>query len=295
MKKNDPTSMQQADRKITILNDHRKLTRPTAYDKAIAFGIADRVSEGEDLEAILAEPGMPDQDTFFWWLEENPEASHRLRVKQQVREVLADQEKQKRQAKYLPRRWTELYPLIGPPPLLSTDNAQAYADLLAAFTEMLQPEDIMEQIQVKEAVDATWEKARYIREKAGLPERKHQVLIENQANYQRAVHKVEVPSARPATALDHSRGLQAAFKYYQALDVGHTRVSKRLDNALRQIERWRDGLGGKARVGSAQFIAAQFVTERFVADAETRATAGGAAEAAPPLAAPGEEPKEEPK
>ena len=94
MKKNDPTSVQQAGQKITILNDHRQLTRPTAYDKAIAFGIADRLGEGEDVEAILAEPGMPDQDTFFWWLEENPEASHRLRVKQQVREVLADQEKQ---------------------------------------------------------------------------------------------------------------------------------------------------------------------------------------------------------
>jgi hypothetical protein len=122
MKQNDAPSAQQAGKTITMLNAHRKLTRPTAYDKAIAFRIADRVGEGENLEAILGEPGMPDQDTFFCWLEENPEASHHLRVKQQVREVLADQEKKKRQAKYGPRRWTELFPLIGPPPLLSTEK-----------------------------------------------------------------------------------------------------------------------------------------------------------------------------
>jgi hypothetical protein len=289
MKQNDAPSAQQAGKTITMLNAHRKLTRPTAYDKAIAFRIADRVGEGESLEAILQEPGMPDQDTFYCWLEENPEASHRLRVKQQVRELLADQEKKKRQAKYLPRRWTELFPLIGPPPLLSTENAQAYADLLAAFAEMLQPEDIMEQIQVKEAVDATWEKARFIREKTGLPERKHQLLVRNQAQYQHQAGKAEASVAKPATALDHSRALQAAFKYYQGLDVGHTRASKRLDNALRQIERWRDGLGGKARALSTQFVAQQFV--QYVADAETGAVAGEAAEAAPALAPPGEEPK----
>jgi len=290
MKQNDAPSAQQAGKTITMLNVHRKLTRPTAYDKAIAFRIADRAGEGENLEAILGEPGMPDQDTFlffcFCWLEENPEASHHLRVKQQVREVLADQEKKKRQAKYGPRRWTELFPLIGPPPLLSTENAQAYADLLGAFAERLQPQDIMEQIQVKEAVDATWEKARHIREKTDLPERKHQLLVQNEAQYQRAVHKIEVPSARPATALDHSRGLQAAYKYYQALDVGHTRASKRLDNALRQLEGWRDGLGARARALSTQFVA-----EQFVAYAETGAIAGEATEAAPPLVPPGEEPK----
>jgi hypothetical protein len=180
-----------------------------------------------------------------------------------------------------------LVPLIGPPPLLSTENAQAYADLLAAFAEMLQPEDIMEQIQVKEAVDATWEKARFIREKTGLPERKHQLLVRNQAQHQAG--KAEASAAKPATALDHSRALQAAFKYYQGLDVGQTRASKRLDNALRQIERWRDGLGGKARALSTQFVDQQFV--QYVADTETGAIAGEAAEAAPALAPPGEESK----
>src|ERR1700730_10716046 len=285
MKQNDAPSAQQAGKTITMLNAHRKLTRPTAYDKAIAFRIADRVGEGENLEAILGEPGMPDQDTFFCWLWDKPEASHHLRVKEQVREVLADQEKKERQAKYGPRRWTELFPLIGPPPLLSTENAQAYADLLAAFAEMLQPEDIMEQIQVKEAVDATWEKARHIREKTDLPERKYQLLVQNQAQYQRAAGKAEA-TAKPATARDHSRALQAAYKYYQGLDAGHTRASKRLDNALRQIERWRDGLGARARALSTQFVA-----EQFEATAETSATSGGAAEAAPPLAPSGEEPK----
>ena|ERR1700730_4300176 len=150
---------------------------------------------------------------------------------------------------------------------------------------------MMELIWVKEAADATWEEARFMREKIGLPDRKHQFLVENEANYQRSVHKIEVPSTRPATALDHSRALQAAFKYYQGLDVALMRAIKRRDNALRQIERWRDGLGVRARALSEQFVAEQFVAEQLVAPAETAATAGEAVETAPPLAPSGEEPK----
>jgi hypothetical protein len=63
---------------------------------------------------------------------------------------------------------------------------------------------------------------------------------------------------------------------------------KRRDNALRQIERWRDGLGGKAQALSDKFIAEQALAERygvdhFLADAEIEAM-----EAASPLAPAGE-------
>jgi hypothetical protein len=112
--------------------------------------------------------------------------------------------------------------------------------------------------------------------------------------------------AKAATALDHSRGLEGDYKYYQGLDVAHTRAIKRRDHALRQIERWRDGLGGKARALSDRFISEQMLAERYgadqvgadqvVADAEIGAPVGapieadpvapprGAAEAAPLIA-----------
>src|SRR6266404_4160034 len=163
----------------TMLNTQATPARPAAYDKAIAFKICDRFGTGESLEAILAEPGMPDEHTFCRWLDEDSEVARQFRVKEQVREILAEQkmameaaEREKRsEVKYRARRWTEIYPLIGPRPVLSTESEQAYADLLTAFSELLQPQDIMAQIFVKQAVDATWEEARYIREKTQLPER----------------------------------------------------------------------------------------------------------------------------
>ena len=83
------------------------------------------------------------------------------------------------------------------------------------------------------------------------------------------------------------------IKYYQALDIAQSRAIKRRDNALRQIARWRDGLGAKARALSDKFIAEQALeqalAERYdavhlLADAETDNNADEAMEAAPQLA-----------
>jgi hypothetical protein len=48
-----------------------------------------------------------------------------------------------------------------------------------------------------------------------------------------------------------------------ALDMAQARKMKRRDNALRQIERWRAGLGGKAKVLSDKFISEQALAERY--------------------------------
>ena len=81
--------------------------------------------------------------------------------------------------KYIPPDWSKVYPLVGDPPVWSTENMQAYDDLINSFTQMLQPRDLMELIWVKEAGDATWEAGRNAREKNALPERKfRQQLIE---------------------------------------------------------------------------------------------------------------------
>jgi hypothetical protein len=45
--------------------------------------------------------------------------------------------------KYIPPDWSEVYRLIGGPPVGSTEM-QAYNDLLNAFTQMLEPRDEME-------------------------------------------------------------------------------------------------------------------------------------------------------
>src|SRR5262249_25751265 len=149
--------------------------------------------------------------------------------------------------KYIPPIWSKVYPLVGGPLVWSSENIEAYTELLNGFTEMLEPRDMMELMLTKEAADATWEAGRKAREKNSLPERKYQQRLNVWADLQRRTRAAETTAAKPATALDHSRGLEAGFKYYQALDIAQSRATKRRDNALRQIARWRDGLGAKAR------------------------------------------------
>jgi hypothetical protein len=191
--------------------------------------------------------------------------------------------------KYIPPDWNKVYPLLGGPPVWSTENMQAYNALLGEFTQMLQPCDLMELIWTKEAADATWELGREAREKNAVPERQYQLRLINDALAKRQARV----KADPATARDHSLGLRAGFKYHQGLDVAQSRAMKRRDNALRQIARWRDGLGGKAQALSDKFIAEQTLAERygvdqFLADAEIDDTVGEVIEAAPPLVPSGE-------
>src|SRR5262249_46285016 len=79
---------------------------------------------------------------------------------------------------------------------------------------------------------------------------------------------------------------------YQALDIAQTRAIKRRDNALRQIARWRDGLGRKACALSDKFVAEVALAERYgVAhsrDVEIDNIAGEVMEAAPAFAPAGE-------
>src|SRR5262249_41385280 len=135
-----------------------------------------------------------------------------------------------------------------------------------------------------------WEVARIAREKNGVPERKCQQRLKVLAELERRRTRAAEPTAaKPATALDHSLGLEGGFKHYQGLDIAHSRAIKRRDNALRQIARWRDGLGAKARRLSDKFVAEQALAESYCANqslayAEIDEPVGEAGQAAPQLA-----------
>jgi hypothetical protein len=126
-----------------------------------------------------------------------------------------------------------------------------------------------------------------------LPEQKYQERLRVLAEVERQRRPAESTAAKPATAFDHSRGLRVGFKHYQGFDIGQSRAIKRRDNALRQIARWRDGLGAKARRLSDKFISEQGLAERYgvtqlPTDAEAGAIAGDSIQAAPPLASAGD-------
>jgi hypothetical protein len=293
--------------------------RQIVYDREIFILICRKMLLGEDLQTICAKPPMPIPPVFLGWVEDHPEAraiyrsvdnfrSDRELAKQAAgvpaRANVAEWEEQVRancergwpadwiERKYTPPDWNKVYPLLGGPPVWSTENIEAYTELLNDFTEMLEPRDIMELTDTKGAADATWEAARAAREKNSLPEQKYQERLEVLAQLPRRRGAAESTAAKPATAFDHSRGLRAGFKHYQGLDIAQSRAIKRRDNALRQIARWRDGFGAKARRLSDKFIDEQALAERYRAtqlpvDAEADGIASDSVQAVPPLACAG--------
>jgi hypothetical protein len=69
------------------------------------------------------------------------------------------------------------------------------------------------------------------------------------------IEEVDAIVLKAATELDHAHALKAGLTYYERVEKLKMQAIKTRDNALAQIEHWRDGLGLKARGLSDQFIA----------------------------------------
>jgi hypothetical protein len=100
----------------TMLDTQGPPARPTACDKELTFKICDRFGNGESLEAILAEPGMPHERTFFRWLDEDSEVAERFRVSEEVREIFTGR-KMEEEAKEKKKRAEAKYGAHGDVPL----------------------------------------------------------------------------------------------------------------------------------------------------------------------------------
>src|SRR5215510_3406840 len=68
----------------------------------------------------------------------------------------------------------ELKSLFGPPPILSTERAQAFYDMFDGLAKSLRPADVMEKIFVWDLTVCTWDISRYNRHKSLLVERQYQ-------------------------------------------------------------------------------------------------------------------------
>jgi hypothetical protein len=249
--------------------------RQVAYDREMCIVICRRFLLGEDFRDICAKPPMPIPAMFLAWVQHHQEAReiHRcacnflsdrklakqlgapwvVAVTDWAEEVRAKLERgwpvDYLDRKYIPPDWNTVYPSLGYPPVRSTEDMRSYNIIINDFTQMLEPRDVMELIWTKEAVDAVWKANRLAREKSGS--------------------RVE-------------------SRYFQDLDIAQSREIKRRDNALRQIARWRDGLGGKVRALPEKFLAEPALAKRcgvaqVLAGAETGDTIGTAMETAPPL------------
>jgi hypothetical protein len=167
---------------------------------------------------------------------------------------------------------TELEELLGPPPVLSTENVKAYDEILARIVQSFMPVDFMEQMLIKQLADCMWDIERYVRHKSLSIECKHRELRERQARHAKTLaqrkdaqkNKLAVPEPatalgrmseleitiddsvkdvdaileKPATALDHARALEASIVYHLQLDHAYCTAIARRDDTLEQIERY---------------------------------------------------------
>jgi len=65
----------------------------------------------------------------------------------------------------------ELRELLGPPPVLGSEDDRAYDAIMGRLTQSLAPRDFVEQLLVKEVADCFWEVRRYTRQKTLTMER----------------------------------------------------------------------------------------------------------------------------
>ena len=240
--------------------------RPIVYDREIFIEICTRLLQGEDLRATCAKPPMPRDVVFLGWIQDHQEARAIYRSLQNFQSdrslakvlgtvLVVSTGEWLEQIRsnigrgwpadyidrgYIPPDWSKVYPVIGGPPVEGADNMQAYNDLLNAFTQMLQPRDLMELIWTKQATDATWAGMEEDEEKNGV-----------------------LSVAQMATGRDLRRVFEAGFNYCRSTQVAQSRVMRRRDDALRQLQRWRKGLGAKSRRLPDQFLDEQVLAERY--------------------------------
>jgi hypothetical protein len=183
--------------------------------------------------------------------------------------------------------------IFGPPPVLSTENVEAYNAMLAYCSNSVKPRDFIEQMLIRDTVDASWEIRRYLMHKnwgierkfrdrikyeakretesagrkrqlfAGQPEQEPREspelerVFELECDIDGSIEDIDRISQKP-DELDHARALENAIEFHEKLDKLHNAAVARRDNALEQLERYRNGLGQCLRRVSEEIIDAEF-------------------------------------
>jgi hypothetical protein len=204
--------------------------------------------------------------------------------------------------------------LLGPAPVLSSEDAKHYDAIWEHLLEILKPRDFLELLLMRQILDATWEVIRYTRhktlgierrfrqslefqaerkkeqkarreklaqelaEKTGHPIADFAQMLHLQAVMESTVDDFHEISRRPPTELEHNRALEAGILLQEQLDRLINSAVKRRNEALLLLEHYREGLGHYLRRISDQIIDA----------AATEIEGSGPALEAPPLAPPDE-------
>lgn len=179
---------------------------------------------------------------------------------------------------------------IAPAPLLPGEKQADYVDLALRMVKTAQPRDAIEEFLVRDVVDLTWEILRLRRVKAGILRASMGVGVQDvlaglgvdynkrnklgeswAAGDDAARTKVDVILTNAGLTIDEAtaRTLENKLDSFERLDRMLASAEARRNNALREIDRHRDALGGGVRRSIEEIEDAEF------RDVETGEAAAG--------------------
>lgn len=171
--------------------------------------------------------------------------------------------------------------ILGPAPLVHGESVEDYRSLLSQFAAAVDPDSIIDWLQIKDVVDLTWEIIRYRRVKAEIIDLEipfaaaplvRRVLIDKEKHYGPTIDSLRLQEAQnailnamgepafaetevaesvtqlglPLTSFSSS-ALVSKLDVIEAIDRLVARAEKRRDSVLQEIERRQAAFGGALR------------------------------------------------
>jgi DNA repair exonuclease SbcCD ATPase subunit len=162
-------------------------------------------------------------------------------------------------------RITELWALFGPPPVLSTEEKEAYDSLRKGFVAYYRPTNTLHLTLIRELVDTEWEIFRLVRHRTRGIERRFRTRIDDWVSRLKSINaqrKHEIKSLHPSrdkyseleTAvsnteskieeirkrqpdeLDYNRAIDEAAKFLEVLDKWLNTATARRNSVLKLLE-----------------------------------------------------------
>jgi hypothetical protein len=162
---------------------------------------------------------------------------------------------------------TELDELLGPPPLLPNESLEDYEGLQAGLRAKIVPQDVLEEIWLRDVLDLQWEVLRMRRLKARLLANSSpsglESLLHRRVNYsdvgkfvdawgrgdKEDIKEIELLLKSRGLGLDDvdAHSLLKRLEPLESIDRMISQAEARRNNALREIERAREAAARRLR------------------------------------------------
>ena len=179
--------------------------------------------------------------------------------------------------------------ILGAAPVLSTEDGARYEEIWDNLIECFRPSDFLELLLIRQVQDETWKILRFTRHQTVAIERHfrdsnnqfqraRQLKARKEAAAEEAAERASQPSSelnrlldledtvvgivadgdrileRTPSEIDHNRALEAGIGFQERLDKLINSALAWRNDALRQLQIYRDGLGDHWRRISDDFI-----------------------------------------